>query len=318
MNNPSPITLSSICEAAERISSYIKHTPVLQSEVINKLTGANVFLKCENLQNIGAFKMRGASNAVLSLSEEECKRGITTHSSGNHAQAIALAARNRGIKAIIVMPENAPAIKTNAVVSYGAEIVFCKPTLAAREAAVDKVVAETGAFVIHPYNNYKVIEGQATACLELMEEIEGLDIIITPVGGGGLLSGTSLSAHFLHPEIQVFGAEPEGADDAFRSLQEGRIVPSLNPKTIADGLLTSLGDKTFPIIRQYVKGILLVSDEEIVKAMKLLHKEYGLFVEPSGTVAFAALLKNKERFQGKKVGIILSGGNIDKEAFQNI
>jgi len=300
-----------ILKASERISSYVHNTPILTSRSLNQIAGCSIYFKCENLQKIGAFKARGAVNATLSLTEEQRKHGIATHSSGNHAQALAYAASIRGIKAYIVMPENAPPVKINAVKGYRAEIIFCKPSLESRESELKKVVEETSAYFIHPYNNYTVIAGQGTAAYEIYREIPDLDGLITPVGGGGLLSGSLLSTKYFSPQTEVFAGEPSGADDAYRSLQQGKIVPSIKPDTIADGLLTSLGDKTFRIIRENIKEIILVTDEQIISAMQLLWERMKIIVEPSGAVPFAALLKEKNRFAGRKIGIILSGGNVD-------
>lgn len=270
-----------------------------------------MFFKCENFQKVGAFKFRGACNAVFSLSETETKKGVATHSSGNHAAALTLAARMRGSTAYIVMPKTAPVVKKQAVEGYGARITFCEPTLQSRESTLEKVVAETGATFIHPYNDYRIIAGQATAALELLEAFPDLDLVMTPVGGGGLLSGTALTVSSLSPKTAVFGAEPEGADDACRSLKEGKIIPSANPKTIADGLLTSLGDKTFPIIQKYVKQILIASDDAIVAAMRYIWERMKIIVEPSAAVPLAALLEKRASISGKRIGIILSGGNVD-------
>jgi threonine dehydratase len=305
------ITKQDIIDAHERIKPFIHKTPVLTSQTINKLTGAGLFFKCENLQKIGAFKIRGGLNAVLSLLNEKLRKGIATHSSGNHAQAIAFAAREMGAKAYIVMPENSPQVKVDAVRGYGAEIFFCEPNQQARENLLNEVVEKTGAEFIHPYNDYRVITGQATCAKELIEEIPSLDMIIAPVGGGGLLSGTLLSAHHFSPATVVYAGEPEGAADAVLSIKNGRIEKAPYVKTIADGLLTTLGDKTFPIIQQYIKDILTVSDEEIIAAMKLVYERMKLFVEPSAVVPLAAVLKNKELFTGKKVGVIFSGGNVE-------
>ena len=306
-----PVTLEDIRRAAERISPHAHRTPVLTCESLNRRVGARVYLKCENLQRVGAFKFRGACNAVLSLSDAEAARGVVAHSSGNHAQALALAARLRGIPAHIVMPENAPAVKKAAVAGYGARITFCAPTLEAREAAQERVVAATGAVVVHPYNDERVIAGQGTAALELLQEIPDLDAIIAPIGGGGLVSGTAVAATELSPGIRVVGAEPEGADDAYRSLAAGRIIPSHNPRTIADGLLTSLGDRTFPIIQQRVDGIVTVSEEAIIAAMRFIWERAKLIIEPSAAVPVAALWERKVDVAGRRVGVILSGGNVD-------
>jgi len=306
-----PPSKKEIVEASDRISKFIHVTPVLSSESIDHLSGCSIYFKCENFQKIGAFKARGAINAALSLAPSQRKYGLATHSSGNHAQAIAYAASILGTKAYIVMPENAPSIKIDAVRGYSAEIIFCKPTLKARESGLEKVVHQTNAYFIHPYNDYSVIAGQATAALETFQSISDLDALFTPVGGGGLLSGSLLSRNYFSSKTSVFAGEPEGADDAFRSLQRGEIVPSINPKTIADGLLTSLGDKTFRIIRENIEEILVVNDGQIIDAMRLLWERMKIIVEPSGAVPLAALLKEKDRFQGKKIGIILSGGNVD-------
>lgn len=301
-----------IQQAHQLITPYIHHTPVLTSKFLNELSGCELYFKCENFQKIGAFKARGGLNAVLSLTEKERSNGVATHSSGNHAQAIAYAAAMVGAKAYIVMPDNSPEVKVKAVEGYGARITFCKNTPEERESTVQKIVAETGATFIHPFNNYEVITGQATTAKELIEDVQDhLDVIIAPVGGGGLLSGTALSAYYFSPETKVFAGEPEGAADAILSFRSGKIEKAPYVKTIADGLLTYLGDKTFPIIRQYVTDIFTVSDEEIIEAMRYLWERMKIVVEPSGAVSLAAVLKNKETFKGKKIGIIISGGNVD-------
>ncbi|HYX07717.1 MAG TPA: pyridoxal-phosphate dependent enzyme, partial [Bacteroidales bacterium] len=256
-----------IKQAHKRIKPFIHHTPVMTSKLINEITGGFLFFKCENLQKVGAFKYRGATNAVLSLSDEQAARGVATHSSGNHAAALALAARSRGIKAYIVMPENAPEVKKIAVQGYGAEITFCEPTLAAREQTLEKVVARTGAAFIHPYNNFNVVCGQGTAALELIEDIGIPDIMLAPIGGGGLMSGTALTTRALAPDCSIYGTEPAGADDACRSFKAGHIIPSDKPKTIADGLLTSLSTLTFSVIKNNLDDIVTVTEEEIVIAM---------------------------------------------------
>jgi len=304
-------TFSDIEKAHDRIRPYIHRTPVLSSQSINQIVGAELFFKCENFQKVGAFKFRGACNSVFSLTPEEAKNGVCTHSSGNHAAALALAARMRGIPAYIVMPENAPEIKKIAVAGYGAKITFCTPTLEARESTLKKVAAETGATEIHPYNYINVICGQGTAVKELIEEIGQLDIVMAPVGGGGLLSGTAISAKAMLPNVQVIAAEPAGADDAFRSFYSKTLVPSVGPKTIADGLLTSLGSLTFPIILNNVDEIVTVSEESIVAAMRMIWERMKIIIEPSSAVPLAAILENKVDVKGKKVGIILSGGNVD-------
>ena len=306
------ITKQSIIEAHERIKPYIHHTPVLTSESLDEIAGCRLFFKCENFQKVGAFKARGAMNAALSLTEEQQKKGLATHSSGNHAQALARAAKILSIKSFIVMPRTAPEIKKRGVRGYGGEIFECEPTLQARETTLAEVIAKTGATEIHPFNNYKVIEGQATAAKELIEAVSPLDYIIAPVGGGGLLSGTALAANFFSPKTIVIAGEPAGSDDAFRSLQSGKIEEAQS-NTIADGLLTKLGDKTFPIIQAGVKEIITVTDEEIIAAMRLIWERLKIIVETSCAVPFAAVLKDKSKFLGKRVGIILSGGNVDLE-----
>ena len=304
-------SLADFRQAHERIEPFIHRTPVLTSVTINRMTGGEIFFKCENLQKAGAFKIRGASNAVLSLSDDEAKRGVATHSSGNHAAALALAAQWRGIPAYVVMPETAPHVKKLAVAGYGAEIIFCKPTLEARERALAEVVARTGAAFVHPYNDLRVIAGQATAAIELCEQVQNLDLVVAPVGGGGLLSGAAVAVSVISPRTEVIAAEPEGADDAYRSLKSGRIVPSVHPNTIADGLLTSLGDLTFPIIQRRVRDIVLVSEEAIFEAMRCLWERMKILVEPSGAVPLGAILSRRLDVKGRRVGIIVSGGNVD-------
>jgi len=305
------LSVDSIHEAARRIRLYAHRTPVLTCSSLNHMVNAELFFKCENLQKAGAFKFRGACNAVFSLSDDEASRGVATHSSGNHAAALALAARMRGIEALIVMPRNAPRVKRAAVAGYGGNIVYCEPTLEAREEALAEVVQETGATFVHPYNNPRVIAGQATAALELLEEVPDLAVVIAPVGGGGLLSGTGLTVSEVSPETRVIGAEPEGADDACRSLQEGRIVPSVNPTTVADGLLTSLGDLTFPIIQAHVEQIVTVSEEQIIAAMRHVWERMKIIIEPSAAVPIGALFEKKIDLTGARIGVILSGGNLD-------
>lgn len=305
------VTIQDIQQAARRIRPYIHRTPVLTNQSLNEKVGAQVYLKCENMQKVGAFKFRGASNAVWSLSDEAASRGVCTHSSGNHAQALALAARMRGIPAYIVMPNNAPTVKKDAVAGYGGQISFCAPTLEARETTLRRVYESTGANVVHPYNDEHVIAGQGTAAMELLEDIPDLDVIITPVGGGGLLSGTSIAATELRPGIRVIAGEPEMADDAYRSMQSGAIVPSLNPKTIADGLLTSLGTLTYPIIRERVEQIVTVSEQGITDTMKFIWERVKIVIEPSAAVAVGVLWEKKIELSGLKVGVILSGGNVD-------
>ena len=308
-----PPTLNDIREAAKRIHPYVHRTPVLTNESLDQKVGAQVYLKCENLQKVGAFKFRGACNAVFSLRDEDAARGVCTHSSGNHAQALALAAKLRGIPAYIAMPNSAPAVKKAAVAGYGGQITFCEATLESRETALAKVVAETGATVVYPYNDERVIAGQGTAALELLEDVPDLDVIVAPIGGGGLLSGTSIAARELNAGIRVIGAEPEMADDAYRSKQAGKIIPSVNPKTIADGLLTSLGTLTFPIIQERVEQIVTVSETGIIESMKFVWERAKIVIEPSAAVAVAVLWERKIDLGGLKIGVILSGGNVDLE-----
>jgi threonine dehydratase len=306
-------TLHDIREAAQRIKPYIHCTPVLTNESLNQRTDAQVYLKCENLQKVGAFKFRGACNAVFSLGDKEAARGVSTHSSGNHAQALALAARLRGIPAYIVMPRNAPKVKKEAVASYDGQITFCEPTLEAREATLLTITEATGSAIIHPYDNERVIAGQGTAALELLEDIPDLDVIIAPIGGGGLISGTAIAATEIRKGIRVIAGEPEMADDAYRSMKVGRIIPSLNPKTVADGLLTSLGKVTFPIIQGRVEQIITVSESTIIDSMKFIWERAKIVIEPSAAVAIGVLWERKIDLNGLKVGVILSGGNVDLE-----
>jgi threonine dehydratase len=298
-------------DAAKRIAPFVHRTPVLCSSSINAMYGFELSLKCENFQKIGAFKYRGATNAVLMLSADERKSGVATHSSGNHAQALALAAKINGLKAYIVMPENSSSVKINAVKGYGAEVILCAPNQKSREDTLAEVLRKTGATLVHPYNNYSIIAGQATAAKEFIEDVKDLDIIMAPVGGGGLLSGTALSTHYFSPKSVVIAGEPINADDAYRSLQKGEIVPANPPSTIADGLLTSLGDKTFDIIRKHVKEIITVSEEDIIVAMRLVWERMKIIIESSSAVPIAAAIKNKDQFKGKRIGIIISGGNVD-------
>ena len=300
-----------IREAHSRIKKYIHRTPVLTSESLNNISGTQLYFKCENFQKTGAFKYRGATNAVLNLSEDNRSFGVATHSSGNHAAALALAAKTNGIKCYVVMPENAPKVKVDAVKNYGAEITFCKPGLQYREETLNKLIAKNKATFIHPYNFHDVICGQGTAALEFAEDIPDLDVILAPVGGGGLLSGTAISAKTLNPRIKIFGAEPANADDACRSFHSGILVPSVNPNTIADGLLTSLGELTFEIIRRNVNDIFTVSEASIIRALKLIWQRMKIVVEPSSAVPLAVVLENGHQFQYLKTGIILSGGNAD-------
>ncbi|WP_437538535.1 pyridoxal-phosphate dependent enzyme [Sorangium sp. So ce726] len=301
-------TVEDIRGAGVRITPHAHVTPVMTSRTIDGIAGARVFFKCENLQRVGAFKFRGACNAVLSLSDEEAQRGVATHSSGNHAAALALAARIRGVAAYIVMPENAPAVKRAAVEGYGARVVSCAPTLRSREETIARVISETGAILVHPYNDARVIAGQGTAALELAAQVDDLDAVVTPVGGGGLLSGTAIATGALS-RARTFGAEPEAADDAARSMREGRIIPSNDPVTIADGLRSSLGELTFAVLRERGVEIVTVSEEDIVKAMRVVWERMKLVIEPSAAVPVAAVLRRL--VQGARIGVIVSGGNVD-------
>jgi threonine dehydratase len=304
-------TFADIQQAATRIKPYAHRTPVLTCTSVNALVGAEIFCKCENFQKVGAFKFRGACNAVFALSETEAQRGVATHSSGNHGAALALAARLRGIPAWIVMPKNAPAVKKAAVAGYGGHIVFCEPTQAAREAMLAQVTAEHGATFIPPYNHPQVIAGQGTAALELCEDVSGLDVVLAPVGGGGLVSGTALAVTALSPGTRVIAAEPAAADDAYRSLQAGHILPSVQPNTIADGLLTSLGDLTFAIIQRHVAQIVTVSEAAIISAMRTVWERMKIIIEASAAVPLGALLEKRLDLRGQRIGVILSGGNVD-------
>lgn len=305
-------TKGEITEASHRIENYVHRTPLLASENINSLLGCKLTFKCENFQKAGAFKSRGACNTLMNLSQQEKKNGVITHSSGNHAGALARVARAYGVKAYVVMPSTAPKVKVDAVRSYNGEIEFCEPTLQAREETMLRIQQQTGAKEIHPYNNEHIIAGQATAAKEMLEDMNTKpDIVIAPVGGGGLLSGTALACHFFSPSTKVIAGEPLGADDAYRSLEQKKIIPSVNPKTIADGLLTSLGTKTFPIILEHVQQIIRVYDKSIVAAMKLIWERMKIIIEPSAAVPVAAILESPEVFKDKQVGVILSGGNVD-------
>lgn len=300
-----------IVEAHQRILPYIHRTPVLTSSQINHEFQSEIYFKCENFQKVGAFKARGATNAVLSLSEDEIKNGVATHSSGNHAQALSYAARIVGTKAYIVMPVNSSKVKIEAVKGYGGEITFCEPTLEARETTLNHILDQTGATEIHPYNNTRIISGQATSARELLQEIPDTHVIMAPVGGGGLLSGTALSSYYFGDKVEVIAAEPAQADDAFRSFYSKTFIPALNTNTIADGLRTSLGSITFPIILQYVNSIVTVRETTIIKAMRYLWERLKIIVEPSSVVPFAAIMERAVDVKGKKTGIILSGGNVD-------
>jgi threonine dehydratase len=306
-------TFEDVLAAAERIRGHVHRTPVMASSAIDEIAGAQLYFKCENLQKVGAFKARGATNAVLLLDDEAAERGVATHSSGNHAAALAYAAGIRGIPANVVMPSSAPPVKKTAVSGYGALITECEPTLKARETTLEEVVERTGATFIHAYDNPMVIAGQGTASLELITDVPDLDIVMAPVGGGGLMSGTAIAVSSSRPDITIWGSEPAGADDAFRSLRDGIPYPSVEPKTIADGLLTSLSDRTFRILSERLEGILTVSEATIVRAMRLLWERTKLVVEPSGAVPLAAVLEHPGHFADRRVGLILSGGNVDLE-----
>lgn len=305
--------LKTIEAVHERIKPHIHRTPILSSKSINEKAGCSIFFKCENFQKVGAFKARGGINAILSLSEDELKNGVATHSSGNHAQAVALAAKIAGCKAWIVMPKNAPKVKLNAVRGYGAEVILCEPTIEARESTLQSIIDKNNAVLIHPYDDYRIITGQGTAAKELIEDADfTFDYILTPIGGGGLISGTALATHYLSPKTKVVGCEPEAADDAFRSFKTRELQKNPSPpKTIADGLLTNLGQKNFNILLDYVHDVFTVNDEEIMSAMHLVWERMKIIIEPSCAVPLAAVLKNKDYFKSKTVGIILSGGNVD-------
>lgn len=300
-----------VIEAGNRVAPFVHRTPVLTSRLLNEMAGAEVFFKCENLQKMGAFKMRGAINAIQQLSEAQKKGGVVTHSSGNFGQALALAAKNLGVNAYIVMPSSAPAVKIEAVKSYGGLVTITEPTLEAREKSAANIVAEKGAVFLHPSNDMNVIVGQGTAALELLQDQPGLEYIMSPVGGGGLIAGTALAAHYLGNNCRVIGAEPMEVDDAYRAFKSGKIEYNTSTDTIADGLKTNLGDINFPIIMELVSDIIRVEEGEIVNAMKLIWERMKLVIEPSSAVPFAALLKEREKFKNKKVGIILSGGNVE-------
>ena len=310
------ISIEDVFAAAARLDGIVKRTPVVSAEGIDKIAGRQVLMKCENLQHIGAFKFRGATNAVIMLGDA-AEKGVCTHSSGNHAQALSMAAKNRGVDAYIVMPKTAPRVKVLGVKNQGAELTFCEPTLEAREATAREIIDRTGAALVHPYDNPDVIAGQGTAALEFFQQAGELDAVVSPVGGGGLMSGTSVAIRALTPEARIFGAEPEGADDAARSLEADEFLPQTGPDTICDGLLTSMGEHTWPIIRDHLETIVRVSDEEVVEAMRLILDNLGMVVEPSGAASLAAVLtpEFKELEGIDRVGVILSGGNVDSLPF---
>ena len=306
-------SIEDVRSAAERIKGVGHKTPVLTSKTLDQLSGRKLFFKCENFQKVGAFKFRGGWNAISMLSDNEANKGVCTHSSGNHAQAVAYSAQKRGIPAYIVMPNNSPDVKLNAVKGYGANVTLCEPTLEARRITLEGIAEKTGAVVIHPFNNPNVIAGQGTAALELIEDIGELDAVIAPIGGGGLMSGTCITTRNLLPEAKLFGAEPKGADDAYRSLKEGRMLPQENPNTICDGLLTSMGENTWNILKDHLNAIYTVSDDEVIKAMKLIWERMKIIIEPSCATPVAVVMSPEFRvLKGiEKIGIILTGGNID-------
>ena len=311
------ITKASIEAAANRIAPYIHNTPIMTCKSINELYGLDLSFKCENFQKIGAFKIRGGMNASLQLTKEQLEKGVATHSSGNHAQALAFAAKMLGIKAYIVMPESSPQVKVNAVKGYGAEVTICASNQAARESTLEAIVERTGATFIHPYDNDEVITGQATCVKEMIETMPDIDIVVTPVGGGGLLSGTCLGAHYFKPGLKVYAGEPEGAADAVLSFRSGKVEKAPFVNTIADGLMTTLSERTLEIIKAHVADILLVSEDEIKAALRLVYERMKIIIEPSCAVPLAAVLKNADLFKGKKVGIILTGGNVDLSKFKD-
>ena len=304
-------TLADMLVAHERIKPYIHRTPVLTSQFLDDLTGAKLFFKCENLQKAGAFKARGASNAVFGLTDEQAAKGVATHSSGNHGTCLSYAAGRRGIPCTVVMPRTAPQAKKDAVKGYGGKVVECEPSTTSREAVFAEVVAETGAEFVHPYNDHRVIAGQGTCSKELAEQVADLDAVIAPIGGGGMVSGTCLTLSNLAPRIGIYAAEPEQADDAYRSFKAGHIIADDAPETVADGLKVPLKDLTWHFVQNHVTDILTASEEEIVDAMKLIWKRMKIVMEPSSAVPLATLLKNKDVFAGKRVGVIITGGNVD-------
>ena len=305
------LTLDTIRAAHARIKPHIHRTPVLSSSILNARLGAELFFKCENFQKVGAFKARGACNAVLSLTDDQAQRGVVTHSSGNHGAALAWAARLRGVKATIVVPNNAPAPKKRAIEAYGATIVYCEPNVKAREAAVDALIAQHGYELVHPFNDFRVMNGQGTAALELLEEVPDLDIVMSPLGGGGLLSGTTIAAKGAKPGVKVYGGEPAGGDDGYRSLRDNVRITDAVPNTICDGLRTGLGDKTFDILRANVDGIALASEARIIEAMRTTWELLKIVCETSCCPPLGAILEGNLDVKGRKVGIILTGGNVD-------
>lgn len=304
-------TYDDVITAHERIAPHIQRTPVLTSSYINSLVGAELFFKCENFQKAGAFKARGASNAVFGLTDEQAAKGVATHSSGNHGTCLSYAAGRRGIPCTVVMPRTAPQAKKDAVRGYGGRVVECEPSTSSREAVFAEVVAETGAEFVHPYNDLRVITGQATCSRELMEQVEGLTSVVAPIGGGGMVSGTCLTLSTIAPKVKIYAAEPEQADDAYRSFKAGYIITDDAPETVADGLKVPLKENTWHYVQNHVTDILTASEEEIVEAMKLIWKRMKIVMEPSSAVPLATILKNKELFAGQRIGVIITGGNVD-------
>jgi len=304
-------SFSDIKRAHQRISPYIYNTPVMTSFNLDELAGCKMFFKCENFQKVGAFKMRGATNAIFSYRPEERVNGFACHSSGNHGQAVALAAKLADSKAYVVMPKDAPKVKIDAVKGYGAEVIHCEPTEQSRAETCEKVIKDTGAILIHPYDDYNIIAGQATAAKELIEEVDNLDALISPIGGGGLAAGSALVGHYLDPNLELYLGEPEEVDDFYRSIKAGKPLTNKTANTIADGLKASVGGKNFDILKDHVKEVFTVNEEEIVEAMKWIWERMKIVIEPSCAVAFASILKNPEAFKGKRVGVIITGGNVD-------
>ena len=313
-------SIDDIRAAARRIKGVGHRTPILTSQNLDEMAERKLFFKCENFQKVGAFKLRGGWNAISMLSDEEAAKGVCTHSSGNHAQAVAFSAMKRGIASYIVMPNNVPDVKQDAVKGYGANIILCEPTLEARETTLDEITKTTGAHVVHPFNNPNVIAGQGTAALEMIEDLGTLDAMIAPIGGGGLMSGTCVTTRSLLPEAKLFGAEPAGADDAYRSLKEGKIIPQTDPDTICDGLLTSLGEHTWNILKDHLEAIYTVTDDEVINAMRLVWERMKIIIEPSSATAVAVALKSEfKALEGlEKVGIILTGGNVELSKFYTL
>ena len=308
------VNYNDIESAHNRISNFIHNTPILTCENINLESNAKLFFKCDNFQKTGSFKIRGATNTILQLSKKQIKNGVITTSSGNHGAAVAAAAKKLGANVKVIMPNNTPKVKINNVQRYGGEIIFCEPNIKARENTLNEMVKESGSTIVHPYNNEKVIAGQGTAAKELLEKIADLDIIITPVSGGGLLAGTSLLAKSINPNIKVYGAEPKNADDTYQSIKNKKIVPNKTTETIADGLRAQVGTITFPIIQKNVDGIILVSEEMIIQSMRTIWQRMKIIIEPSCSIALAAILINNEQFHNKRIGIILTGGNVDLDS----